>query len=178
MRIHQCGKYPRGGTRLASLCATLACSQCVVAGTHRRYPSLRRGTRRNPDFSREESTRWRSTSTKVAYSRASRHFHPRPRPKSILLPDPCHAFRRLSPVLFRSVPFLAYHCSYCFASAGIFRTNGKNSFAEDGIRNSTPEKNHCARLPRSGRNFFQLPSRSVIPVSAAKRKLRPPARLA
>ncbi len=44
----QCGKYPRGGTRLASLSATFACSKCVVAGTHRRYPSLRRGTRRNP----------------------------------------------------------------------------------------------------------------------------------
>ncbi len=44
----QCGKYPRGGTRLASLSATFACSKCVVAGTHRRYPWLRRGTRRNP----------------------------------------------------------------------------------------------------------------------------------
>src|SRR6266566_5949396 len=46
--FHQCGKCPRGGTRLASLFATFACSKCVVAGTHRRYPSLRRGTRRNP----------------------------------------------------------------------------------------------------------------------------------
>jgi hypothetical protein len=39
---------PGGGTRLASLCATFACGKCVVAGTHRRYPSLRRGTSRNP----------------------------------------------------------------------------------------------------------------------------------
>ena len=36
--FHQCGKYPLGGTRLASLCRTFACSKCVVAGTHRRYP--------------------------------------------------------------------------------------------------------------------------------------------
>src|SRR5947207_1886847 len=41
---------------------------------------------------------------KLSTARAWRHFHPRPRPKSILLPDPGHAFRRLSPVLFRSVP--------------------------------------------------------------------------
>src|SRR6266581_1938620 len=46
--FHQCGKYPRGGTRLASLFATFACGKCIVAGTHRRYPSLRRGARRNP----------------------------------------------------------------------------------------------------------------------------------
>jgi len=46
--FHQCGKYRRGGTRLATLPRTLACGKCVVAGTHRRYPSLRRGARRNP----------------------------------------------------------------------------------------------------------------------------------
>src|SRR6266576_527622 len=41
----QRGKYPRG---VASLSATLACGKCVAAGTQRRYPSLSRGTRRNP----------------------------------------------------------------------------------------------------------------------------------
>src|SRR2546429_1933686 len=62
-------------------------------------------------------------------------------------------------------PFFAYHCSYCFARRGNFsRTNGKNCFAEDGIRNSTPEKNHCAPASfAAAATASSSPSPSVIP---------------
>src|SRR5204862_3515034 len=62
-------------------------------------------------------------------------------------------------------PFFAYHCSYCFARRGNFsRTNGKNCFAEDGIKNRTPEKNHSAPASfAAAATASSSPSPSVIP---------------
>src|SRR5258707_8046687 len=62
-------------------------------------------------------------------------------------------------------PFFAYHSSYCLASFGNFsRTKGKNSLADDGIKNSTLEKNHCApAFLTPAANPSSSPSRSVIP---------------
>src|SRR5258707_14155367 len=62
-------------------------------------------------------------------------------------------------------PFFAYHSSYCLASFGNFsRTKGRNCLADDGIRNSTLEKNHCApAFFAAAATASDSPSRSVIP---------------
>src|SRR5713101_6623386 len=81
---------------------------------------------------------------------------------SRILATRCEAFFRYSSGAY---PFFAYHSSYCFASRGNFsRTNGKNCFADDGIKNSTPEKNHCAPASlEAAATASKSLSRSVIP---------------
>src|SRR5258708_13287349 len=90
-------------------------------------------------------------------------------------PYSCRIFATRCDILFRyssgAYPFFAYHSSYCFANFGNFsRTKGKNCFADDVIRNSTLEKNHCAQP------FFAAAARPPIspPRSVAPHITDPP----
>src|SRR5260370_11586370 len=84
-------------------------------------------------------------------------------------PNFCRIRATRSEAFFRyssgAYPFFAYHCSYCFANRGNFsRTKGRNCFADDDIKNNTPEKNHCAPASfAAAATASKSPSRSVIP---------------
>src|SRR5215470_3334615 len=63
--------------------------------------------------------------------------------------------------------FRVYHSRYLCTSRGNFSCrNGRNTFEDDGVKNRTPEVNHCAPAScAASATASKFPSRSVIPGS-------------